>query len=60
MKEFNFKCDMCGKKGQAFYNGEHYLPPANWTELRDVKLVVTIGHLCGSCNPINKKKKGKK
>jgi hypothetical protein len=51
-KEFHFRCDICKKRTMASYNGEHWLPPKGWTEVRDPNLVKATGaHMCEECTP---------
>lgn len=47
-----FQCDRCLKKVPAHWNGEFWLPPKDWLDLRDNHQVKTVGHLCATCNPL--------
>lgn len=47
-----FKCDKCGKRAKANYNGEHFLPPLNWYQQYDMNKAATLDlHLCDNCSP---------
>lgn len=58
MKVFEYKCDLCGRKAPAKYNGEHWLVPVGWVQLWDDNLARTIDeHICSNCKPKPKKAK---
>lgn len=45
-----FKCDGCFKKGEAKYNGEHYLPPQKWKRLYSDEEATALNiHFCDRC-----------
>ena len=56
-----FKCNQCGKREPATYNGEHWLMPHGWGQLYDDAMAQTIDeHLCRFCRPRPKKSKASK
>lgn len=55
-----FKCNYCGKRAAAKYNGEHYLAPNGWLQLYDDNLAHAIDqHVCDSCRPQKRKSRSK-
>lgn len=52
-KSFEFDCDKCGVRADAKWNGEHWLPPADWVTLLDDKKNLSVDmHLCDDCDPL--------
>lgn len=44
-------CDACGDETQAFWNGDHWLPPKTWAIVCDHEFGVSDihMHLCTNC-----------
>jgi len=56
-----FKCDYCNKTVDAYYNGEHHLPPRYWASIYDETNASKTGeHICNNCLPSTRQNKHKK
>ena len=55
-----FVCDVCNKKVQGSYNGEHHIHPVGWKQLYcDIKSRAEQFHMCPQCIPTKKGMKKK-
>ena len=58
MKIHQVKCDLCGRREDLEYNGEHWLHPQGWRQLYDDRAARTVDqHICWACIPNPKKEK---
>jgi hypothetical protein len=44
-----YVCDSCKLTINAEYNGEHYLVPKHWVQMKHPDETYAVGHLCGDC-----------